>query len=83
MGDLRLRLNRTVLSGPLALSILLLAAEALFADEDFERDIRPILKIHCFPCHGSQTQKGKLDLERFVQSSQVPSGLKSWQAVAA
>jgi len=29
----------------------------------FERDIRPILKAHCFQCHGEgETLKGKVDL---------------------
>src|SRR5258706_1920406 len=67
----------------LSLGILLLASGSLFADEEFERDVRPILKTHCFSCHGMRTQKGKLDLERFVQPAQGLSDLKTWQGVAA
>lgn len=30
---------------------------------DFVRDIRPILKLHCLSCHGSEKQKGGLRLD--------------------
>jgi hypothetical protein len=50
-----------------------LAAAPLFADSDaspsFERDVRPILKARCFPCHGEgQKTEGGLDvrLRRFL-----------------
>src|SRR5262245_22756871 len=62
--------------------LLLFSSPTVRADEDFGRDIRPILKAHCFSCHGSQTQKGKLDLERYLQLSQVLGDIKTWQAVA-
>src|SRR5207244_2657162 len=65
------------------LGLLLLSAEAAFADEDFGRDIRPILETHCFSCHGAKAQKGKLDLQRVVEPAQVLRDLKTWQAVAA
>src|SRR5450631_1972792 len=52
------------------------------AEEDFGRDIRPILKARCFGCHGSQTQKGKLNLERYLELSEVVADLKTWQTVA-
>lgn len=48
---------------------------------DFARDIRPILQANCFSCHSSKVQKGNLDLERYLQVSQVANDLKSWQAV--
>ncbi len=32
------------------------------AELTFERDIRPILRAHCFDCHGGSDVKGKLDL---------------------
>src|SRR5437763_3080102 len=28
----------------------------------FEKQIRPILKVHCFHCHGEDRQRGGLDL---------------------
>jgi len=54
----------------------------MHAEEDFGRTIRPILKAQCFSCHSSQSQKGKLDLEHYLQLSQVVNDLKTWQAVA-
>jgi hypothetical protein len=51
-------------------------------ETDFQRDIRTILKTNCFSCHGSQAQKGKLDLEGYLQLSQVMKDIKIWQAVA-
>jgi len=38
-------------------------AEQPAAALSFERDIRPILKAHCFPCHGEgESLKGGVDL---------------------
>lgn len=62
--------------------LLLLGCASLHAEEDFAREIRPILKAQCFSCHGSQSQKGKLDLERYLQLSQVMNDIKTWQTVA-
>ena len=54
----------------LALAVLLAAGEGRAAPAlTFEKDIRPILKTHCFQCHGEDgVTKGKLDtrLARFL-----------------
>jgi len=54
----------------LCLSIaLVIPASGLFAAPVFEKDVRPILKAHCFHCHGEDGEtKGGLDvrLARFL-----------------
>ena len=49
---------------PLSLLFVLgLAGPLLAADVTYESSIRPILKAHCFQCHGERgTQEGDLDL---------------------
>jgi hypothetical protein len=63
----------------LTLATLLGASGALRADEDFDRDVRPLLKAHCIECHGTKVQKARLDLERGVDPSGVARDLKIWQ----
>jgi hypothetical protein len=76
-------MSRSAFAGLSWGAILLLCSSATVrAQEEFGREIRPILKTHCFSCHGSQSQKGKLDLERYLQLSQVVNDIKTWQAVA-
>ncbi|MEI8318637.1 MAG: c-type cytochrome domain-containing protein [Planctomycetia bacterium] len=51
----------------LALVWLLTAGQAQAADAplSFERDIRPILRAHCFDCHGAEDAfEGNLDLRQ-------------------
>jgi len=73
------RFGAAVLSGVVLGMGVFLSGGRLQAEEDFQRDIRPLLKAHCFKCHGNQNQKGKLDLERFDQAS--PADLRTWQRV--
>ncbi len=42
---------------------LFAGASALSAAIDFQRDIQPIFAKHCYECHGSELQKGKLRLD--------------------
>ena len=47
----------------LAFALLLSAAVPSSAEVSFERDVRPILKVHCFGCHGEAKElAGGLDL---------------------
>ena len=50
---------------PIAAIAVLTWSSALAADVTFERDIRPILRAHCFDCHGATGEpKGGLDLRQ-------------------
>lgn len=56
-------------SGSLVLIAVLAAGTTRAGDVYFERDVRPILKAHCFHCHGEAGEKeGNLDvrLVRFM-----------------
>src|SRR5256885_1292327 len=47
----------------LALAALLVVTAAARGDVTFEKEIRPLLKAHCFECHGEGAKlKGDLDL---------------------
>ena len=61
--------------GLCALALAFLSASAVYATATealtFEKDVRPILKTHCFHCHGEDGEKkGGLDvrLARFLQN---------------
>ncbi len=60
----------------LALAGLLASSGAARADEDFERDVRPLLKKYCLECHGAKVQKARLDLERGLDPARH---LQVWQ----
>lgn len=49
--------------------------------EDFTKEIRPILERHCYDCHGSQKQKGDLNLATFEDYEQVKAASERWQLV--
>lgn len=68
--------------GLLSLAVLPFLFEVVRAEADFQKDIRPVLQARCFSCHGSQKQKGNLDLERYVHLGQITADLKQWKAVA-
>lgn len=60
----------SICRGPAAALLLLLcalpavAAAAERARIDFERDVKPILRDHCWECHGPKESKGSLRLDR-------------------
>ncbi len=76
------RVPRGIRADICAAILLLVSVPTLRAEEDFGKQIRPVLKTFCFSCHSSQAQKGKLDLERYLQLSQVVNDIKTWQTVA-
>src|SRR5688500_12568487 len=80
----------------LALGLFALALQPAVGAEpqlSFEADIRPILRAHCFDCHGAESEKeGKLDLRlvRFQKAGGEsgpaivpgdPAGSLIWQRI--
>src|SRR5829696_9837958 len=48
---------------PLALVVLAFVSAPAFADEAFEKKVRPLLVEKCVACHGPEKQKGGLRLD--------------------
>jgi Protein of unknown function (DUF1553)/Protein of unknown function (DUF1549)/Planctomycete cytochrome C len=48
----------------LAATFVAFAAAAAEPTVSFERDVRPILALHCFECHGADTQESNLRVDR-------------------
>ena len=44
------------------------SSSGIVAELDFKRDVLPILKQHCFDCHGQQKDKGGVRLEGLSQN---------------
>ncbi|RME94322.1 MAG: DUF1549 domain-containing protein, partial [Verrucomicrobia bacterium] len=61
--------------------LLLAAAGPARAEIDFQRDVRPILARHCFPCHGPDegSRKAKLRLDR--REFAVRDEKADWRAI--
>jgi len=48
---------------------------------EYERDVRPLLKLFCLECHSTPQKAGELDLEQFVRFDQVRLDPQVWQKV--
>ena len=64
----------------LALSFWLsgMAVLAATPEEDFLKDIKPIMEKHCYECHNSQKLKGDLNLAVFETLDQVKAVPEIW-----
>jgi hypothetical protein len=47
----------------------------------YAHEIRPVLAAHCYPCHGHQKAKAKLNLEAFADEAAVLKARKTWKKV--
>src|SRR5438105_571717 len=56
-------MHRTLPSAVVFAATLLLRQATAAAEVDYVRDIKPILRAHCYPCHGALRQKSKLRLD--------------------
>jgi hypothetical protein len=50
-------------------------------EEDFQKEIRPVLEKHCYECHGPEKKKGDLLLTEFTGYDQITNALEVWQVV--
>ena len=51
------------------------------ANEDYEKEIKPILQKHCYECHGPEKMKGDLDLTTFSDYDKITEAKEIWQTV--
>ena len=49
--------------------------------KSYQARVRPLLKQFCTGCHSTKKKEGELDLERFVQLSDVRRSTRAWQGV--
>src|SRR5688572_11560480 len=48
-------------------------------EEDFQKEIRPILAKNCFECHGTEKQKADINFASFTNYTQVTEARETWQ----
>ena len=53
----------------------------LHAVPDFEREVRPFLKQHCYSCHDAKKEKGGVRFDSIGPVSQKPEFAQTWQEV--
>jgi hypothetical protein len=50
-------------------------------EEDYHKEIRPVLEKHCYECHGPEKKKGDLLLTEFTDYPKITNALEVWQVV--
>jgi len=72
-----LRLRPLAVLAAASLTFSLLAGPA----EDYEKEVQPLLKKHCYKCHNAEKRKGELDLVVFTNYQQVVEAKDIWHLV--
>ena len=67
----------TILRNFLFLIAFVMGAEVL-ADDPFKKSIQPFLKTYCVSCHGEETQKGKIRLDRLSSNMEDRKEAELW-----
>ena len=62
-------------------SILLTAALSADGDEEYEKEIKPLLEHYCYGCHGEGSSKGGFSMDKFADLSGHLDDLKHWMPV--
>lgn len=60
------------------LSVVFVTGADSFADEYFEKSVRPFLKTYCIACHGEETQKGKIRLDHLSANLEDRQEAELW-----
>jgi mono/diheme cytochrome c family protein len=79
---------------PIALAVALVACAGSSRGDDkeekesnpkeiFAKDFRPILEKYCYRCHGDETQKGDLNLEKYKTTADVDMAGEVFRLVVA
>ena len=53
----------------------------LFGDDGFEKIIAPFVQEYCIDCHGTEKEKGDLNLEELLSEASIPKSFKTWELV--
>jgi hypothetical protein len=48
-------------------------------DEEFQKEIRPILEKNCYECHGPDKQKADINFASFTNYAQITEAPETWQ----
>lgn len=51
------------------------------AAKDFAKDVRPLLELYCWDCHGDGADKGGLNMDDFTDEASVLAARKIWSGV--
>ena len=62
-------------------TLVVVAPDVSWAQDPFERDLRPLVRQYCLGCHSTALHTGDLDLERFTSTADVSKHPKVWQTV--
>lgn len=63
------------------IAVLTTFAAKGFADERFERVVRPTLRDYGVTCYSTERQEGELDLQRFASLEQIKRQPEVWEHV--
>ena len=72
------RIGRLVLLTAVVLTVGVPLCTFAGPEETYRDDIKPILRKHCYECHGAEKQKGDLNFENFSDYTSVTEASEVW-----
>lgn len=78
------KLQRTSFAILIAISGLVVKGTAFGADPvaNYDTDVLPVLKKHCFSCHSEKKPRGGVVLDKYKNLSDIKKDIKLWERVA-